>query len=235
MTQAAGVAVALLGAGALAVAIGRGPAGRSGIEDGLVSAVLAYERVLALLGMGLGAARQTGLPRWSSVVAVAVGIAAGIVGEADVANSTFVANHLFLIALPGPAASIVAGLGLAAPLQAQKWILPCMAAVIGGLIGLAIGFAAPAGEMLGFSTGATLGCLWIAATPALLLPPLRITWTRILVQILGSWLIAIGVMLGAARLIPATRPPEPLPVPSPALPMPATPPHHGADELRQEP
>jgi hypothetical protein len=95
--QIAGAAVALLGAIALAVAFGHGAAERVPFEDGIVAALRAYERTLALLGMGLALARQTAIPRLSGVAALAVGIAAGIAGEGDLANSAFVADHLFVL------------------------------------------------------------------------------------------------------------------------------------------
>jgi hypothetical protein len=233
--QAAGAAIVLVGAGALAVIAHRGAAGRTPFEDGLLAAALAYDRALALFGMGLALARLPSLARSPSVVVLAIAIAAGIGGEGDLANSGFVAGHLSVIALPGPVACVIAGLLLALPLRPQKWILPILTTVSGFLVGLAIGLAAPAGEILAFGTGGTIGSLWFAVMPALLLPPLGITWARILVRILGSWLIAIGVMLGASRLIAAKPPVETLPLPSPALSPPAVAPHRGAEEFRQEP
>jgi len=133
----------------------------------------------------------------------AVGIAGGLAGERSFADSEFVASHLLVLNLPGPLVCVLAGLALALPLTLQSWILPVLSAAAGILVGLAIGLATPAGEAIAFASGAALGGLWIAAIPALVFPPIRAGWARILTRIIGSWLIAIGVMLGGLRVIVA--------------------------------
>jgi hypothetical protein len=247
--QAAGMAAALLGAVALAVAYYHGAAARSPFEDGLVGAIHAYERVLALLGMGLALSRQTVLARWSGVAALTVGIAAGIAGEGNLANSDFVTDHLFVLALPGPVACAIAGLALALSPILQKWLLPGFAVLLGFLVGIAIGLAAPAGSELGFSAGGTLSELWIAITSALFFQSLQRPWVRIFTRILGSWLIAVGILLGGVRLIAVKPAAEALPPPPTlqrfppstipeAVPPPAAPggfPHGGENEFRQQP
>jgi len=198
--------------------------------------VLAYERALALLGIGLALAGQAAVVRSASLLTLAAGIVGGIAGEADLANSAWVADHLFVLALPGPIACVIAGLALALPLIVQQWALPILAAGFGFLIGVAIGLAAPAGYTVGFAAGGALGGLWIAVTPALLFPPVRVGWARILVRILGSWLIAIGIMLGGTRLIAARPTPDTLQLQQPPTSPPMILPRHGTGgEFRQEP
>jgi len=223
--QIAGVAVALLGAIAVAVAFRDGAAGRLPFEDGMVAAVRAYERALALLGMGLALSRQTVFARWSGVAALTAGMAGGVAGENDLANSAFVADHLFILALPGPTACVIAGLALALPLLLQEWALPVLAAALGLSVGLAIGLAAPAGNVLAFSAGGVSSGLWIAIAPALVFPSLQISWARIFTRILGSWLIAIGLLLGGVRLIASKPSPEApsLPTMTQTLPLSAAP------------
>lgn len=191
-------------------------------EDGLLSAVLAYERAFAELGLGLALARRSWLGRWSGFLVAAAGIAAGVAFENTIADSNFVAGHLYVLKLPGPLVCAIAGLALALPLTLQSWILPLLAAVSGVLIGLAIGLAAPAGGEIAFAIGAGLGGLWIAALPALLFPPIQSGWARILTRIVGSWLIAIGVMLGTLQIITARPKLAPAP-PSPAAAEPSSP------------
>jgi hypothetical protein len=220
------VAVALLGAIAVAVAYRDGAAARVPFEDGMVAAIRAYERALALLGMGLALSRLTVFPRWSGVAALTAGMAGGVAGENDLANSAFVADHLFILALPGPTACVIAGLALALPLLLQEWALPVLAAALGLSIGLAIGLAAPAGNVLAFSAGSVSSGLWIVITPALLFPWLQISWARIFTRILGSWLIAIGLLLGGVRLIASKPSPEAPPRPT----MTQTPPLSAAPE-----
>jgi hypothetical protein len=230
--QAAGVAVALLGTITLVVITHRSPGERLPIEEGLLSAAVAYERAFALLGFGLALARHSGLGRWLSLLIMAGGIASGVVGEADFANSSFVARHLFVLNLPGPLVCVIAGVALAVPLALQSWILPIFSAAVGILIGLGIGLAAPANELMAFAAGAALGSLSITAIPALLFPPIRAGWGRILTRIVGSWLIAIGVMLGGMRLVTAkstlgalpSAPPAAAPLPPTAVPEAVPPP-----------
>jgi hydrogenase/urease accessory protein HupE len=214
------VAVALFGAITLMAAHVHGSAERSPFEEGLLTAIRAYERALALFGLGLALARQTVVPRWSSVAALTVGIAAGTAGEGNLANSALVGDPLFVLALPGPVACLIAGLALALPPILQKWLLPVFAAVVGCLIGIAIGLAAPAGSVFAFSAGGALAGLWIAVAPALLFQSAQRPWARILVRILGSWLIAIGLLLGGVRIIASKPPPPAFPPPATAEPLP---------------
>jgi hypothetical protein len=214
--QAAGATIALLGAIAFAAAFFRGATQRGPFEDGLLSAVLAYERALALFGFGFAVARQRPLTRVAIFLSLVAGIAAGIVSEGGLANSAFVADHLFVLKLPGPISAVMAGGGLALPLFLQKWTLPPLAAVLGFFVGLATGLASPAGDAIAFSTGAMTASLWVAFAPTLLCLPLHAPWARIFVRILGSWLIAIGVMLGGTQLIPPKLSPEEAPPPPPA-------------------
>lgn len=217
-----GAAVILVGVVGLAIAAYHGPLERGPFEDGLLSAIRAYERALAALGFGSAAARQRIVPRWSSMAAFAAGSIAGIAGASNVANSAFVGDHLYVLALPGPIACVIAGLALAVPAVPQRRLLPFLAVIFGMVIGLAIGFEAPGGDARAFSAGASLGGLWIAAVPALLLPFAQRAWVRILTRILGSWLIAIGIMLGGVRVIAATpklaAPPPPPPNAAPLAP-----------------
>jgi hydrogenase/urease accessory protein HupE len=198
----------------LGVVLSRGPAARLPFEEGLLAAAVAYERAFALLGLGLALARQPGLGRWLSFVIAAGGVASGIAGEHAFANSEFVAGHLVILNLPGPLVCVVAGLALALPLSLQTWILPILSAAAGILVGLAIGLSTPANEAMAFASGAALGGLWIAAIPVLVFPPIRAGWARILTRIVGSWLIAIGVMLGGLRIIAVKPELAPLPPPS---------------------
>ena len=178
--------------------------------------MVAYERAFALLGLGLALARQSPVGRWLSFLIAAGGMAVGIVAEYQVANSEFVAGHLFLLNLPGPLVCVLAGLALALPLRLQSWALPVLSGTVGILSGLAVGLAAPAGEFAAFTGGAALAGLWIAALPVLLFPTIRAGWARILTRIVGSWLIAIGLMLGGLRIITAQPKLAPLPPPSTA-------------------
>src|SRR5262249_55279391 len=142
-TQAAGAVVAVVGAIALVIAAHNARAERTPLEDGFLTTALAYERVLALLGMALATARHGWLSRACSMIALASGMAGGIAAEGTFANSRFVADHLFVLELPGPLACVIAGSALALPAILQKWTLPFLAFCLGLLIGLAIGLAVP--------------------------------------------------------------------------------------------
>src|SRR6202011_344401 len=91
--------------------------------------------------------------------------------------------------------------------------------------------------------------LWIAITPALFFRSLRGSWTRIFARIFGSWLIAVGILLGGVRLIAAKPAAQALPPPTmvqprppsaipEAVPPPAAPrafPRGGENEFPQQP
>jgi len=176
--------------------------------------------------MGIAAARLGVVVCTAGVLMLAMGLAIGVVGEDWFANVPVVTDHLFLLSLPGPAACVLAGIGLALPDTLERLVLPPILGLAGILGGLAIGLAAPAIDRLGFVAGAGAVSLALTLIPMLVLAPLRAGWTRILVRIVGSWLIAIGVMLGGTRVI-AAKPPPALPPPPPAAPQmsaPSTPP-----------
>jgi hypothetical protein len=114
--------------------------------------------------------------------------------------------------------------------------VPAAALVIGAMLAIAIKLVDPSFHDPNFLRGAIAASVWLVATIALTCRLCDRPWFRIAIRIVGSWLIAIGLMLGAAILLPrpsiATAP-QPVPQSGEASgPPPPGPPAPGPSALR---
>jgi hypothetical protein len=101
----------------------------------------------------------------------------------------------------GPFSCILSGAALAAPGLRRRILAPAAALPVG----LAIGFVAALNDpSLGesqFFTGAAAASFWLLLAPLALLPSVGTAYVATGSRILASWLIAIGLMLGAAKVV----------------------------------
>ena len=185
------------------------------LERGALAVLLSFAQALPLLGLGaaLGLLRpsQAALAAMLGVLGLWLGfeyrdqlINALISGAATRAR----------LALPGPLSCLAIGLALAAPGWLRSWLLPPAAVVAGAMLAIAIKLVDPSFHDPNFLRGALAASLWLVAAVTLSVHVFRRPWVAIAARILGSWLIAIGLMLGAAILVP--RPTIGAPPPQPA-------------------
>jgi len=175
---------------------------RGVLDLGLLYTVSRYDQTLPLLGFGLALAQTAIGLRVANLLIFAAGIPAGSLFAAWLADAT--SNPLFplgyVLAL-GPAASVVTGLVLVAPAAVRRWTLPFAALLCGAGLGLVVDTTGATPQEWGFAAGAILAGCWILLAPILLWRSLAQSWFPIAARIFGSWLIAIGAMLGALVLI----------------------------------
>jgi hypothetical protein len=218
------------------------------LARGGLAILLSYERALPLLGLGCVLAlmrfRHAALGAGFAILGLYLGfasrewlIAAIVAGPATVGR----------LALPGPIACLAAGIVLVSPDRLRAWLAPPAAIVIGAMLAIGVKLVDPSFHDPNFLRGAIGAGVALVAASGVLGHLCDRPWFRIALRIVGSWLIAIGLMLGAAILVPrptignAPQPQIQAPAP-PGLPesspdaarrplVPAGPP--GFDPLRQ--
>ena len=210
-----GPVVAIVGVAAVSAAHLHAVANQSMLARGGLAVVLSYERALPLFGLGcvLGLMRpwQAALGAALAILGLWLGFASRDWLIAALVSGPATAGRL---GLPGPISCLAAGLVLAVPERLRSWLLPPAAIVIGALLAIAIKLVDPSFHDANFLKGAILASVWLVAAVGLTAQLCDRPWLRIAIRIVGSWLIAIGLMLGAAILLPRPTiadPPQPLP------------------------
>jgi hypothetical protein len=127
------------------------------------------------------------------------------------------------VGLPGPIACVAVGLALAASGWLRYWLVPPAAMVIGAMLAIGIELADPDTDDPHFLLGASAASLWLIVAIAIIGRLCDRRWFRIATRILGSWLIAIGLMLGAAILLPRSKIGDAAPLPPTRLEGPVAP------------
>ena len=195
-------AVAIAGLGALLVIVLALPASdRHDVEAGFFYAALRFDQSLPLVGLGflLAPAAPREIAAYSMLLVAGLGlggIAADRLAAAIEADFTMI-RYVFLV---GPTYCVVTGLALLAPAALRTWTVPAAAMSAGAVLGLGIG-----GGYLGladaeFAAGVLLAGACAVVLPLLLLRRFAGAWHGIAGRIFGSWLVAIGLMVGALEL-----------------------------------
>ncbi|ALN71808.1 hypothetical protein [Aureimonas sp. AU20] len=224
----AGPALLLLGGGVVAWLTLRNSAGGDMLERWVLVGALGFERVLPLAGLGVALALVPALGLALSLAAFAVGAAAGWEGHrlfiALMAPVPHAAEHLFLA---GPVAAVASGLALLAPSRLRPALALPVAALLGFLHMAAMRLTDPTLYDPRVGPIGALAGAWVLLAVTLTVRAFRPRWAPIGARILGSWLLAIGLLYGAASTVPPRRavapPPPPAPSPAPALPGPSAP------------
>ncbi|MEW5420831.1 hypothetical protein [Amorphus sp. 3PC139-8] len=243
-----GPALVVAGVGILIILILRDPADRGVIAGWIVSDAAAPARLLPLIGL---AAASALVPASFALAGLAVFSAGVLLGSLELALllATLGAlpgaeSHLFFTF---PISSVAAGLVLLAPSAIRQWLLPLAALIAGAVLAVATKITDPTlHDPAIFVTGVVVA-VWTLVAVGLTVRGFRRPWFSIPARILGSWLVAIGVLFGGAALLarpplpelPPAQPTEALPVPPPEDAFPdLAPPRRdpldlGADGLRE--
>ena len=212
----------------------------------MLTETLAPARILPLIGLGAAFA-LIGLRALTAALALfGLGIVAGIVGQdrllAILDMLPRAATHLFFT---GPISYLAAGVALVAAARWREWLAPAAALIVGAMLALTIKLTDPSLHEPAYTWTPVLIAFWIVAAVTLTLRAFRRGWFTIFGRILGSWLLAIGLLYGGASLVPPKRQPPPPamalpPAPSPGaeraipgLPVPDEPLPGGSERLRQ--
>ena len=201
---------ALLALGLLAIAAIALLARESLFARWILNDVFAPERVLPLIGLGAAGGLVGAPAAGAMLVLFGLGIAAGSVGQDWLLwvlyNVPEGPTHLFLA---GPISYLVIGLALVPGMRLLPWLLPIAAIVAGAMLSLAIMLTDPSLHDPAFTWTPVLAAFWIVAAMSLTLHAFRRGWFAIFGRILGSWLIAIGLLYGGAALAPIVKPAPP--------------------------
>ncbi|MGB0085176.1 MAG: hypothetical protein WBP94_07385 [Rhodomicrobiaceae bacterium] len=203
----AGPALIVLGLAAILALALEPPHERSTLAWWILTNAFAYERILPLVGLGvllaLGDIRQclTGLAAFT--LGIVLGFSFVDSFTSALAGLPGAKTHLFLT---GPILSIAVGVALGAPKRIGPVVLPVAAIIAGAMVAIALrltnqSFHDPAAAAAGIAFA-----FWIPAAVSMTVWAFRQAWFQTAGRILGSWLIAIGVLYGGASLISPRKP-----------------------------
>lgn len=194
-------------AGVALLAVMLRPAGERGlIEAGAAYAIVTYDLVLPLAGLGVALATVRWWPAILFAVILVGGVPVGILGEHRLLAATGLPTEMarYFIYL-GPLCCAVAGLALASPRALRLWITPAAALLCGAALGFQTALHDPSVGDPRFAGGATAAGLWLIAAPPAILRRFDTSWLRIGGRILASWLVAIGLLLGGSKFVVQQR------------------------------
>ena len=186
-------------------------------ELGYLFTLSIYDLVLAMLGLSVAIGMAE---RRSEVLAIALaflGIVAPMLVFFDPIFHAILqsplGHELFLIA---PVAVMLSGVVLWLPASMRRIGAPVAAVVVGFSLSLFIGLDDFGIGIKEFAFSAVLGALWILLVPGLMLRPFRGGWLTIPARIIGSWLMAIAVIVTVSLYVPLA--PDAPPLADPSLP-----------------
>jgi hypothetical protein len=176
----------------------------------ILTETLAPARVLPLIGLGAAFGLIGVRVFIASLLLFAFGIAGGLFAEDRLLwvldTVPRAATHLFLT---GPISYLAAGAALVSSARLRSYVVPAAAAIFGAMLGLTIRLTDPSLHDPAFTWTQVLTAFWIVAAVSLPLRAFWRGWFPIFGRILGSWLLAIGLLYGGASLVPQRRLPAP--------------------------
>jgi hypothetical protein len=176
----------------------------------MASSMLTPERVIPLIGVGAALGLSDTMRAAVILLLFAVGVAVGFLAHDGLLSAIDrlpqAATHSYLT---GPISCLAIGIALAPPAKVRFWLAPLAVALVGAMLATAIKLTDPIPHAPTISIAGILIALWIIAAVSLPLWTHRRRWFPIAGRIMGSWLIAIGLLYGGASLVPKRAPPVP--------------------------
>jgi hypothetical protein len=210
---------ALIGLGLLAAAVLAGlPAlADSAFAYWILTSALSPAWVMPLVGFGVALALAGWRTRTAAFLLFAVGMAAGFLAKQQILAVELDIPTEYL-SLTSPVSALAVGLALAAGARVRPLLLPAAALIVGVMQAIAIELSDFTVDDPAIPLSGMLVTAWIVVAVWLTLRAFRQDWFIIGSRILGSWLLAIGVLYGGALLAPIRTAPPPPPPPPPATP-----------------
>jgi hypothetical protein len=163
---------------------------RSFFQWGIFQLTITYDQAIPLFALGAALSRQ---PRLRGLIILSIFFAAFCLGLFG--RSAF-------LPMIGPFSLIIAGVSLIIPRRADLWAIPLATAILAFAVAMTISFdAPPADDWLAYVSGASLSGVWLLTLAFFIWHALPRAWLMVATPIIGSWLIAIGLMLLGAALI----------------------------------
>jgi hypothetical protein len=198
-------ALGLLGIAAMALLANKSPLARWILTD-----TLAPQRVLPLIGLGAACALAGPQAYAVALLLFVLGIIGGNAAQDWLLWILYrlpqAPTHLFLT---GPISYLAVGAALVPGARLRARVLPIAALVAGAMLALVIMWTDPSLHEPVYMWLPALAGFWIIVAVSLTLRAFRHGWFPIFGRILGSWLLAIGLLYGAASLMPKREPPLP--------------------------
>lgn len=195
-------AISALTAGAALAAVLLLPAGvRGPAGNGAAFAVSAYADALAVAGLGVALSRVPLRPAILGVLLFATGLFAGwAVKDRVLAMLVERPGAFEYTGFIGPFSCLLSGAALLAPTLRRRVLAPAAALPVGIAIGFVAALNDPSLGESQFFAGAAAAAFWLLLAPLALLPAVDAAYVATGGRILASWLIAIGLMLGGAKI-----------------------------------
>jgi len=201
---------ALAALGLLLIAWMSLPANKTAFDEWLLPNAFAPQRILPLLGLGAACGLVGTRAFIAAVLLFGLGIAGGFAMHDRIVLFLYAALHgptyLFLT---GPISCLAVGLALVPGARPLPWLLPIAALVGGATLAVAIFLSTPTLDDPALTWTQLLAAVWIVAAVAMTTRTFRRQWFAVFGRILGSWILAIGLLYGAASLVPVFKPPPP--------------------------
>jgi hypothetical protein len=181
-------------------------------EDGLLSVLLTVDRVLPIVGLGLALAVAGAWEGVLGALLFVLSILLSFAGRDWLSTVLAGPGTLYCFRLIEPIACVGIGVALVVPERLRRWLLPPAGVGLGVLLTIAAAINDPGYHDPGFPLGAGVAAIWLASAVGLTGRAIVHPWLRIGARIFGSWLVAIGLLLGAAAMVPrsgtGTTPPR---------------------------
>ena len=198
--------IGLIGSGAIALSAA---ASSTSLGGWILSEVLAPQRTLPIVALGVA----FGLTGLRSLVAGFVLFGLGLIGGFAGQDSLLwlldkipqAATYLFLT---NPICYLASGLALIASSRLRGIVVPSAAAIFGAMLALLIRMTDPSLHEPAFTWAPIGTALWLIATAAFTVRILWRDWFPIFGRILGSWMLAIGLLYGGASLVAPRNSPD---------------------------
>ena len=209
----AALGLAAIAAAALLPGLRESPLGQWTLME-----TLAPARVLPLIGLGAAFGLLAGRAIIAALLLFGIGVVIGLVAEDRLLwaldSVPRAATYLFMT---GPISYLAAGAALVASKRRRSIVAPVAAIIVGAMLALIIKLTDPSLHEPVFTWTPVLIAVWMVVSVSLSLRAFRRAWFVVAGRILGSWLIAIGLLYGGVSLVPkrnlqvppSTEPTEP--------------------------
>jgi hypothetical protein len=167
----------------------------SNFQFGLLQIVYTYEEALPVLALGIAFAR---ISFWSAGVSIGLFAFTFVVGQFLITS---------LVPLLFPIDLVIGGIALVLPSPANNWLVPLCSALVGLIVSVLTAYGSPEGAgWQSFVIGSLLTSFWLILFAFVVGKAVRQAWLRIASPIVGSWLAAAGLLLGATLAMPKPPP-----------------------------
>lgn len=179
------------------------PSARGVVGFAIVTSVHAYDLSLPLLGAGLILARIDQRAATAGYSLFLVALTGSVLTTGPLADWLIVTpGAIERFVLVGPASAIMVGAALVLPDAFRRWLAPVAMLLTGMAFGISIRLFDPTGGDRRFAVTLIVVALWLVSVSFLIGRRQRRPWFTIATRIVGSWLIAIGMLLGAFLVLP---------------------------------